>query len=261
MYRKSLKFLIVIIIYNEIRYWSNISIVIDFLPTCEIKDHNCILEGDLLFNIKLNSRRLKGNDTEENNKNANFLSISYTLLEKLTEIQGGKIYSSTEDQNKTIELRIPSKFFILPISQTTDIPIRRASDSIISFPKNLIPTSYPQETKRPSILLVEDSVPIQKLMTRLLKNNQCEVDVAENGQVGLSKLEISTYDIVLVDFEMPVMTGPEMLRQFVNSKFYNKGTFIIGTKLVHIIPYHQKNMILKTFTCILFKEFPPQQLK
>ena len=45
-------------------------------------------------------------------------------------------------------------------------------------------------------------------MTRLLKNNLCEVDVAENGQVGLSKLETSTYDIVLVDFEMPVMTGP-----------------------------------------------------
>jgi len=64
MYRKSLKFLIVIIIYSEIRYWSNISIAIDFLPTCEIKDHNCVLVGDLLFNFKLNSRRLKGNDTE-----------------------------------------------------------------------------------------------------------------------------------------------------------------------------------------------------
>ena len=63
-YRKSLKILIVIIIYSEIRYWSNISIDIEFLPTCEIKDHSCILEGDLLFNFKLSSRRLKENDIE-----------------------------------------------------------------------------------------------------------------------------------------------------------------------------------------------------
>jgi hypothetical protein len=36
------------------------------------------------------------------------------------------------------------------------------------------------------------------------------------------------------------MKFKEMLRQFVNSKFYNKETLIIGTKLVHIIAYHKK---------------------
>ena len=64
LYGKSLIFLIVIIIYSEIRYWSVISIDIDFLPTCEIKGPYGFLEGNLLFNLKLSSQRLKETDVE-----------------------------------------------------------------------------------------------------------------------------------------------------------------------------------------------------
>ena len=132
-------------------------------------------------------------------------------------------YTIHNTVDKTVELKIPSKLYISPQQTHAAPPMRRASDSMISFPKieyktprnsysaipfsNIHPDNIPAQ-RRPSILLVEDSVPIQKLMAGILKKNQCEVDVAENGQIGLSKLEKSTYDIVMVDFEMPVMTGP-----------------------------------------------------
>jgi two-component system sensor histidine kinase/response regulator len=57
------------------------------------------------------------------------------------------------------------------------------------------------------ILLVEDNQLNQEVATELLRDAGFSVDVAENGAVAVRKLKESTYDIVFMDMQMPVMDG------------------------------------------------------
>ncbi|MDZ4162163.1 MAG: response regulator, partial [Burkholderiales bacterium] len=57
------------------------------------------------------------------------------------------------------------------------------------------------------ILLVEDNELNQEVALELLREAGLVVDLAENGQVALSLLATHTYDLVLMDMQMPVMDG------------------------------------------------------
>lgn len=58
-----------------------------------------------------------------------------------------------------------------------------------------------------AILVVEDNEHNQLLTSSYLKKNGAIVELAENGAVALEKLKKNTYDLVLMDLQMPVMDG------------------------------------------------------
>lgn len=62
------------------------------------------------------------------------------------------------------------------------------------------------------ILIIEDELPLREAFAFLLKSEGYEVEVAENGKVGLDKLRAFDPDIVLLDLLMPVMNGIEFLK-------------------------------------------------
>jgi CheY-like chemotaxis protein len=64
------------------------------------------------------------------------------------------------------------------------------------------------------VLLVEDSIMLQKMISRYLTRLDCEVDSASIGQQGLLMLMKHQYDIVFTDFLMPVMNGIAMMREY-----------------------------------------------
>ena len=57
------------------------------------------------------------------------------------------------------------------------------------------------------ILLAEDSQDNVLLIQSYLKASGCSVDLAGNGEVALRKFISGTYDVVLMDVQMPVMDG------------------------------------------------------
>jgi two-component system, sensor histidine kinase and response regulator len=57
------------------------------------------------------------------------------------------------------------------------------------------------------ILLVEDNELNQEVAAGLLADAGFIVDIADNGQVALQKIQQTAYDIVLMDMQMPVMDG------------------------------------------------------
>ncbi len=59
------------------------------------------------------------------------------------------------------------------------------------------------------ILLVEDNLVNQKVACGLLKKIGLTADIADNGQIALDKIAEIKYDIVLMDCQMPVMSGYE----------------------------------------------------
>ena len=63
------------------------------------------------------------------------------------------------------------------------------------------------------ILLVEDNEINQEVALDLLRHARLDVDLAENGQVALDRLQANDYALVLMDMQMPVMDGVEATRQ------------------------------------------------
>ncbi len=57
------------------------------------------------------------------------------------------------------------------------------------------------------VLLVEDNEINQQVASELLRDHGLNVDIAGNGQVALDRLTASSYDLVLMDMQMPVMDG------------------------------------------------------
>ena len=57
------------------------------------------------------------------------------------------------------------------------------------------------------VLVVDDGLVNQKVLSGLLKRRHCEVIVANNGQEALDRLAAETFDLVLMDVQMPVMDG------------------------------------------------------
>ena len=57
------------------------------------------------------------------------------------------------------------------------------------------------------ILLVEDNMINQKVALRLLEKAGCTVKVAVNGLEAIDQMQLSRFDVVLMDCQMPVMDG------------------------------------------------------
>ncbi|HTT75245.1 MAG TPA: response regulator [Candidatus Binataceae bacterium] len=57
------------------------------------------------------------------------------------------------------------------------------------------------------ILLSDDSIDNRMLIKAFFKRLPYEIDEAENGEIALRKFKDSSYDVILMDLQMPVMDG------------------------------------------------------
>ena len=69
-----------------------------------------------------------------------------------------------------------------------------------------IKTETPQ-FERYSLLLVEDNMLNQLVAKTFLEDTNIQIDCAEDGEIAIDKIKNKTYDIILMDIQMPNMDG------------------------------------------------------
>ena len=68
-----------------------------------------------------------------------------------------------------------------------------------------------EQTKK-RVLAVDDSEPVRKLVSLVLKSAGYEVITASDGAEALEKFQKDYYDLIVTDMNMPVMHGLELIR-------------------------------------------------
>jgi chemosensory pili system protein ChpA (sensor histidine kinase/response regulator) len=70
----------------------------------------------------------------------------------------------------------------------------------------------PQESRQPLVMVVDDSITMRKVTSRVLENHSLEVLTAQDGLDAVEKLHDRVPDLMLLDIEMPRMDGYELLQ-------------------------------------------------
>jgi len=70
------------------------------------------------------------------------------------------------------------------------------------------------DKKEMKVLIIEDTIPVQKLVSRWMQKAGCKVTCANNGKIGLNHLMTAKFDMAIVDFLMPVMLGITTMKLF-----------------------------------------------
>lgn len=127
--------------------------------------------------------------------------LGLAICKRLLDLQGSNLELKSEP-NKG------STFFF-----TIDYPIVHQK----KIPAPVVVNNMPTEESKPltniSILLVEDNEVNILVARTFLQKWGAIIDVAQNGQEALDKLDVNKHRLVLMDMHMPIMDGYEATRQ------------------------------------------------
>ncbi len=130
--------------------------------------------------------------------------LGLAIVKQLVEPQGGSIsVKSKIDEGSTFS-------FILSFLKTTD-----EAEIVTEIEEQ------DTEIKNIKVLVVEDIPLNQLLMKTLLDDFGFERDIAANGKIAIERMKEKSYDVILMDLQMPEMNGFEAtdyIRNKLNSK-------------------------------------------
>ncbi len=129
--------------------------------------------------------------------------LGLAIVKQLVEPQGGTItVKSKVNEGSTFS-------FVLPFQKTI-----YEAESVTEL------AELETDNKNIKVLVVEDIPLNQLLMRTVLEDFGFECDIAANGKIAIEKLQNKTYDVILMDLQMPEMNGfeaTEYIRNKMNS--------------------------------------------
>ena len=117
--------------------------------------------------------------------------LGLAITKKLVEMQGGSIeVKIREGEGSIFSVTLP---FVLSEKDHLD--------------EDMLMKATFQSLAGLRVLVVEDNLVNQKIVSKFLMKWNVNVDVAENGKIAVEKARRSRYDLVLMDLHMPEMNG------------------------------------------------------
>jgi len=111
------------------------------------------------------------------------------------------------------------------------------------------------------ILVVDDMSTMRRIVKNIMKQlGFANIEEAENGQDALTKLHAESYGFVISDWNMPVMTGIDMLRAIrADDKLKALPVLMVTAEaqkenLIEAIQAGVSNYIVKPFTAEVLQE-------
>ncbi|MEM6824554.1 MAG: ATP-binding protein [Pseudomonadota bacterium] len=106
---------------------------------------------------------------------------------------------------------------------TLSVPLERMGEA------PLAPPPSPAKEQRPkSVLIVEDNQINRSVLREMLVGFGHSVYEAENGREGVAAAGERRFDLIVMDFRMPVMDGIAATRELRGTAGPNRGTYILG---------------------------------
>ncbi|MGM0565412.1 MAG: response regulator [Bacteroidota bacterium] len=121
---------------------------------------------------------------------------------------------------------------------------------------------HPFKTENPKrILLVEDNYLNQKFVAAALLKAGHSIEIAENGKVALDKFHQKSYDLILMDIQMPLFDGIETTQRIrkEEAKFEHKKTPIVAVT-AYAIEHDRQKCLNAGMDEYLTKPFKPEEL-
>jgi two-component system, sensor histidine kinase RpfC len=103
---------------------------------------------------------------------------------------------------------------VLP-SEVDDACLFTALHAALAQPDVAVPMSFPDAARRRpalSVLVAEDNRINQQVVERMLRSAGHTVTLVDDGQQALDALETNSFDIALIDVNMPVMNGLDVVK-------------------------------------------------
>jgi PAS domain S-box-containing protein len=127
------------------------------------------------------------------------LAISHHIAELL----GGDLtVESDVGRGSTFTLTIP-------VGTLAGVPILQRPSEMLQEVAELAWTSEPENLRGVKILLAEDGIDNRELIEAVLQRVGADIEMVENGRLAVEKASRETYDLILMDMNMPEMDGYE----------------------------------------------------
>lgn len=123
--------------------------------------------------------------------------LGLVIAQKLAQLLGGDV--KLEDSRIGQGSRFTISIAYVPKQAVQPESIQTSSENLTMAINNIL--------RGKKILVVEDSLDNQLLAELYLSRSGAQVEFANNGLDGLQKLKSNSYDVVLMDIQMPVMDG------------------------------------------------------
>ena len=142
------------------------------------------------------------------------LYISQSLLSQM----GGEIHISNRPAGGAKAV-VTVRTKITP--QTADGDLKTASVSVL-------PSTKLPDLSRLTILLAEDNITNQMVVTQMLDAMGAQFEIASDGVEALEKFDAHEFDILLLDIEMPRLSGLDVIRSIRSRTDHKKSNTIIA---------------------------------
>lgn len=110
------------------------------------------------------------------------------------------------------------------------------------------------------VLVVDDIFANRILLSATLDELGVKHDMANNGKIALDKIQATSYDIILLDIEMPIMNGYEVVKYIrENTEEPTKSMLVVGIT-AHELHYSSKKYVALGFSDMLAKPFSIERL-